>query len=80
VIVARVLLETGDEEGALDLLESAVDNGLGSRIDPVDRGFLPLHDRPRWEALLERIGKTRDALESIRFTVPDQFSSDRASV
>lgn len=80
VVVARVLIETGDEEGALDRLEAAFDAGFGSRIDPVDRSFAPLHDRPRWKALLEKIGKTREDLESIQFSVPEPFSVDRSSI
>jgi len=80
VIVARVLVNIGDEDAALDLLESAVGAGLGSRIDPIDRGLEPLHDQPRWKALLQAIGKTREQLESIEFEVPEQFSADRTQV
>ena len=69
-IIGRVLAENGEVDPALDLLEAAVDAGLGGRIDPVDRAFDSLRDEPRWKAVLERLGKSPAQLDAIEFEVP----------
>jgi TolB-like protein/Tfp pilus assembly protein PilF len=66
-IIGRVLAENGEVEPALDLLESALEAGLGGRIDPVDRAFDSLRGQPRWETILERLGKAPEQLEAIEF-------------
>lgn len=68
-IVARTLAANGQDDPALELLEAAVDRGLGGRIDPVDRAFDSLRGNPRWNAILERIGKSRRQLDEIEFEV-----------
>ena len=69
-IIGRILAEKGEVDPALNLLEAAVDAGLGGRIDPVDRAFDSLRDRPRWNAVLERLGKSPAQLDAIEFEVP----------
>ena len=68
-ITGRVLAENGEIEPALDLLESALEAGLGGRIDPVDRAYQSLRDESRWKAILEQLGKSPEQLEAIEFEV-----------
>ena len=70
VIIGRVPAKNGEVDPALDLLESAVDAGLGGRIDPVDLAFDSLRGEPRWNAVLERLGKSLAQLDAIEFKVP----------
>ena len=69
-IVARVLAANGEIEPALDLLEAALDAGVGARIDPVDSAFDSLRGEPRWNAVLERLGKSPAQLDAIEFEMP----------
>jgi len=69
-IVARVLAANGEVNQALDLVEAALDAGVGARIDPVDSAFDSLRGEPRWKAALERLGKSPAQLDAIEFEVP----------
>jgi len=69
-IIGRVLAENGEVDPALDLLEAALDAGVGARIDPIDRAFDSLRDEPRWNALLKRLGKSPAQIGAIEFQLP----------
>lgn len=68
-IIGRVLAENGEVDEALNLLETAVEIGVGGRIDPVDRAFDSLRDSPRWQGLLVQLGKSPEQLARIEFQV-----------
>jgi adenylate cyclase len=55
--VACLYTGVGDIERAIDLLEAAVGKGWGDRAwMETDSDLVPLHDHPRFKALLARIG------------------------
>jgi len=58
--IALFYADLGDKDEALDWLERAYDERLGFLIYlKVDPGFYPLHEEPRFQALLEKLGLDR---------------------
>jgi len=68
--VARVHAASDRPDQAFDWLERAVEAGSGAQINPLDPGFQVLREDARWDALLERAGKSPEQLESIELTIP----------
>ena len=66
--VAHVLAWTGDAEGAFEWLQKSITEEEGA-FNPVEPLLGPLHADPRWQAMLERIGKSAGQLDSIAFEV-----------
>ena len=75
--IARVHARTGQVNLAIDWLERAVEAGRSGQINPSDPGYEPLRDSPRWNTLLERMGKTPSQLDAIQFDpqLPDECPS-----
>ncbi len=68
--IATVLAERGDFDGAFATLDKAArqhDLDLGAIA--VFPAFAPMHDDPRWLALLRRLGMAPEQLAAIRFDV-----------
>ena len=74
VATAMATLWLGDEEGALDLLYDRFWPHMSNFYREVYRVvWKPLHDNPRWIALSEQSGWTREALAAVEFNpvLPD---------
>ena len=66
--VAHVHAWTGDADRAFEWLRKSVDEEEGA-FNPVEPLLGPLRTDPRWEPLLESIGKSADQLNAIEFEV-----------
>lgn len=67
--VAHVYAWTGQPEEAFHWLEQSVAEEEGA-FNPVDPLLGPLKSDPRWQPMLESIGKSAGQLDSIEFDVP----------
>ncbi|MCJ7451986.1 MAG: tetratricopeptide repeat protein, partial [Steroidobacteraceae bacterium] len=68
--LAAVLAERGDFERAFATLErAAMQHDLDLGAIAVYPSFAPMHDDPRWLALLRRLGMAPEQLAAIRFDV-----------
>jgi len=66
--VAHVYAWTGDADKAFEWLQKSVDEEEGA-FNPVDPLLGPLHSDPRWQPMLEIIGKSAVQMGSIEFNV-----------
>lgn len=66
--VAHVYAWTGDTDRAFEWLQKSIDEEEGA-FNPVDPLLGPLHGDPRWQPMLESIGKSAEQLGSIEFDV-----------
>lgn len=66
--VAHVYAWTGDIDRAFEWLQKSVAEEEGA-FNPIDPLLGPLHTDPRWQPMLESIGKSPEQLGSIKFNV-----------
>ncbi len=66
--VAHVYAWTGDADQAFEWLQKSIDEEEGA-FSPVDPLLGPLHEDPRWQPMLESIGKSAEQLGAIEFNV-----------
>jgi TolB-like protein/Flp pilus assembly protein TadD len=66
--VAHVHAWTGDPDRAFEWLQKSVDEEEGA-FNPIEPLLTPLHADPRWQPMLESIGKSTRQLDSIEFEV-----------
>jgi hypothetical protein len=66
--VAHVYAWTGDADRAFEWLQKSVDGEEGA-FSPIDPLLGPLHEDPRWQPILESIGKSAEQLGAIEFSV-----------
>ena len=66
--IALVYAFIGDADAAFDWLERAVHDGVLS-LSPDDVDFTNLHDDPRWGALMEKAGFSKETLDAIKIHV-----------
>ena len=67
--VAHVHAWTGNTEQAFEWLRKSVAEEEGA-FNPVEPLLAPLHADPRWQSMLEGMGKSPDQLAAIEFEVP----------
>jgi len=66
--IALVYALIGEADVAFEWLQRAWDDGVLG-LSPDDADYAGLHDDPRWEALMERAGLSREALAEIQISV-----------
>lgn len=66
--IAHVYAWTGNADQAFEWLQKSVDEEEGT-FNPIDPLLGALHADPRWQPMLESIGKSAEQLGSIEFTV-----------
>ena len=66
--LARTHIYTGDIDAAFDWFARAQRDGT-LKISPSAVYFADAHDDPRWDALLESIGRSMDKLQAIELNV-----------
>ncbi|MBT8090304.1 MAG: hypothetical protein KJO01_08865 [Gammaproteobacteria bacterium] len=66
--IALVHAFTGDIDAAFEWLERASRDGVLS-LSPDDADFVNLHDDPRWDALMEKAGFSKERLDAIKINV-----------
>jgi len=66
--IAMVYAFIGDTDAAFEWLERALQDGVLG-LSPKDADFTNLHDDPRWDALIEEAGLSKERLDAIKIRV-----------
>jgi TolB-like protein/Tfp pilus assembly protein PilF len=65
--IARVYAFAAQIDSAFYWLDKAIEANMGGQINPIDPGFVVLHDDPRWDEFLQQINKVPAELAAIEF-------------